>query len=74
MFHNEYHPRNPSWKGLYLFNRNDELVGYVSVATQVLMLSFDNQTEWTGFYVRAGNGIYNCFRCKGSMDWKISLL
>ena len=41
MYHNEYHPKNPSWKGLYVFNNTDELIGYISVATQQLMLSFD---------------------------------
>ena len=67
MYHNEYHPRNPSWKGLYLFNKSDELIGYVSVATQQLMLCFDSNGEWTGFFVRASNssGIYNFFDVKG---------
>jgi len=61
MFHNEYHPKNPSWKGLYLFNKNDDVIGYISVATQDLMLCFDSASQWTGFFVRAGNGIYNFF-------------
>jgi len=65
MFHNEYHPKNPAWKGLYLFNKNDEVIGYVSVATQLLMLCFDTQSEWTGFFVKAGNGIYNHFDTMG---------
>ena len=39
MFHNEYHPKNPAWKGLYIFNRTDDLIGYISIATQQLMLS-----------------------------------
>src|SRR6478735_1120770 len=57
IYHNEYHPKNPSWKGLYIFNNTDELIGYVSVATQYLMLTFDSTGEWTGFYVRATPGI-----------------
>lgn len=65
MYHNEYHPRNPSWKGLYIFNKSDEVIGYVSVATQQLMLLFDGQAEWTGFCVKAGNGIYNIYDIKG---------
>ncbi len=70
MFHNEYHPKNPSWKGLYLFNKDDELIGYVSVATQQLMLCFDTACEWTGFFVKAGNGIYNYFDIKGEWSGK----
>jgi len=34
------------------------------------MLCFDNQTEWTGFYVKAGNGIYNYFDTKGQWTGK----
>ena len=49
MYHNEYHPKNPAWKGLYIFNRTDDLIGYISVATQQLMLTFDAQGDWTGF-------------------------
>jgi len=70
MFHNEYHPMNPSWKGLYLFNKTDDVVGYISIATQVLMLCFDTQGEWTGFFVKAGNGIYNHFDVKGAWTGK----
>jgi hypothetical protein len=68
MYHNEYHPKNPSWKGLYIFNKTDDLIGYISVATQQLMLSFDLQAEWTGFYVKASPGIYNHFDVKGVWD------
>jgi hypothetical protein len=56
MYHNEYHPKNPSWKGLYIFNKTDELIGYVSIATQQLMLTFDIQGEWTGFLTKAAPG------------------
>jgi hypothetical protein len=68
MYHNEYHPKNPAWKGLYIFNRNDEVIGYISIATQQLMLSFDKQANWTGFFVRAGTGIFNHFDIKGVWD------
>lgn len=70
MYHNEYHPKNPAWKGLYIFNRTDDLIGYISVATQQLMLSFDSQGEWTGSFIKAGNGIYNHFDVKGVWDGK----
>ena len=61
MYHNEYHPKNPAWKGLYIFNKTDDLIGYVSIATQQLMLTFDIQGEWTGFYVRASPGYFQSF-------------
>src|SRR5665213_2006156 len=33
MYHNEYHPKNPVWKGLYMFNRTDDLIGYCLLYT-----------------------------------------
>ncbi len=42
MYHNEYHPKESlPGKDCIYFNRSDELIGYISVATQQLMLSFD---------------------------------
>src|SRR5665213_26203 len=70
MYHNEYHPKNPAWKGLYMFNRTDDLIGYISVATQQLMISFDAQGNWTGFFVKAASGIFNHFDVKGVWDGK----
>ncbi len=65
MFHNEFHPKSPQWKGLYIFDQQDQLVGYISVATQQLMLCFDSLCGWNGFFVRAANGVYNFFDTKG---------
>jgi hypothetical protein len=67
MFHNEFHPKSPLWRGLYIFDKDDELIGYVSVATQQLMLSFDRLSGWNGFFVRAANGVFNFFDSKG--EW-----
>jgi hypothetical protein len=67
MFHNELHPKNPAWAGRYIFNKSDELIGFLSVATQQVMLSFDANSEWNGYYVKAGSGnIYNFFDLKGT--------
>ena len=38
MFRNELHPKSPDWKGSYLFDKNDELVGFVSKASQNVLL------------------------------------
>ncbi|HCL83617.1 MAG TPA: hypothetical protein DIC22_06555, partial [Chitinophagaceae bacterium] len=48
----------------------DDLIGYISVATQQLMLSFNADGEWTGFFVKAATGIYNHFDVKGVWDGK----
>src|ERR1035438_2824851 len=54
-------PNNPTWNGLYLFNRNNELFGYISQATQNVMICFDDRGEWNGYFVRANNTMYNFF-------------
>jgi hypothetical protein len=58
-------PSTQSWKGLFLFNESNQLFGYISVATQNVMLSFDNSGTWNGYYVKAGRMMYNYFTLFG---------
>ncbi|RYY30784.1 MAG: hypothetical protein EOO04_03870 [Chitinophagaceae bacterium] len=51
MYQNVLHPKNPMWKGLYLYDKEDNLVGYITKATQDVMLCFDLDSQWCGFYV-----------------------
>ena len=64
MYQNTLHPKNPMWKGLYMYDKDDNLVGYLTKATQDVMLCFDVNTEWCGFYVRAEHNIFNHFDMK----------
>jgi hypothetical protein len=41
MYQNSLHPKNPTWKGLYMYDSTDNLIGYISVASQDVMLCFD---------------------------------
>ena len=66
MYQNGLHPKNPTWRGLYLYDSTDNLIGYVSVATHDVMLSFNLNGEWTGYYVRASPALFNCFDLKGT--------
>lgn len=58
-------PSSESWRGLFLFNDSNQLFGYISVATQNVMLSFDNSGTWNGYYVKAGREMYNYFTLFG---------
>jgi hypothetical protein len=66
MFRNELHPKSPDWKGSYLFDKNDELIGYVSKASQNVLLVFDANSQWTGYFIRATENIYNEFTPEGT--------
>jgi len=65
MYQNSLHPKNPTWKGLYMYDSTDNLIGYVSVASQDVMLYFDTTSEWTGYFVRANKTMFNFFDTKG---------
>jgi len=58
-------PSTGTWKGLFVFNDSNQIFGYISVATQDVMLSFDNGGTWNGYYVRAGSQTYNYFTLFG---------
>ncbi len=58
-------PSTETWKGLFLFNDSNHLLGYISVATQNVMLSFDSNGTWNGYYVKAGRMMYNYFTLFG---------
>src|SRR5450755_781107 len=47
-------PSTETWKGLFLFNDSNQLSGYISVATQNVLISFDDSGVWNGYYVKAG--------------------
>jgi len=64
MYQNLLHPKNPQWKGLYMYDKDDNLAGYITKATQDVMLCFDRNSEWCGFYVRAEQNIFNHFDMK----------
>ncbi len=38
MFANSLHPQNLNWQGHFLFDKDDNLIGYISIASQEVML------------------------------------
>ncbi len=67
MFANSLHPQNPTWKGHYLFDKDDKLIGFITVASQEVMLCFDMEYKWTCFYIRSSTGNFNQFSLSG--EW-----
>jgi hypothetical protein len=49
MFAVSMSPKDTRWKGLYLFDKEDELAGYITKYSQELMLEFDRNADWKYF-------------------------
>ena len=60
-------PKFEHWHGLYLFDTNNALIGYITKYSQDIMIQFDKESNWTCFYVRTAKGTYNQFNL--SADW-----
>ena len=67
MLNNILHPRNFSWKGRYLFDSTDNLLGFITVASQNILLCFNQEGHWTCYFVRTAKGTYNQFQLTG--EW-----
>ncbi|MDE3250304.1 MAG: hypothetical protein KGO82_16705, partial [Bacteroidota bacterium] len=52
-------PKFEHWHGLYVFDSNNALIGYVTKYSQDLMIQFDKESNWTCFYVRTAKGTFN---------------
>jgi len=50
---------------LYIFNKNDEVMGYIIRSYPQLMLSLNSSSDGRVFFVKAGTEIYNYFDIKG---------
>ncbi len=60
------HPSGNQWRISYLFNKSDDLVGYLTEASANILLCFDLKGEWTCYYVRSSEGSFNQFNSDGS--------
>lgn len=58
-------PQRETWKGLFYYNAKNELSGYLTRATQEVLVSFDKSALFDGYYVKAGDGLYNHFTIEG---------
>ena len=70
MFTNALHPKNSTWAGNFLFDKDDKMIGFISVACQQLLLSFNAGGEWTGYFVRSSYGTFNEFTIDGAWTGK----
>ncbi len=65
-------PKFENWHGLYLFDTNNSLIGYITKYSQDIMIQFDKESNWTFFYVRTTKGTYNQFNL--TAEWTGSFL
>ena len=65
MLNNILHPKNYSWRGKYLFDSTDNLIGFITVASQNILLCFTREGHWTCYFVKTAKGTYNQFDLTG---------
>jgi hypothetical protein len=58
-------PDDASWDGQYIFGERNELKGYITRASQEVILCFNNQMEWDGYFVKASEKLFNHFSVTG---------
>jgi len=70
MLNNTLHPGNVTWRGRYLFDSADNLIAFITVASQNILLCFDKQGRWTCYFVKTAKGTYNQFHLNGEWTGK----
>jgi hypothetical protein len=70
MLNNILHPKSYQWKGRYLFDSSDNLIGFITVASQNILLCFDKEGHWTCYFVKTAKGTYNQFQLSGEWTGK----
>lgn len=67
MMYKSLYPRNYAWKGLYIYDEKDNLIGFVSKPMRDVLICFDLKGTWTCYYVLTNEGTYNHFEING--EW-----
>jgi hypothetical protein len=65
MFVTNLSPKFITWKGQYLFDKEDNHIGYITYINQNLIAEFDKTATWKFFYVKTAKGTYNQFDLEG---------
>ncbi len=62
MYSFSLHPlTNQNWKGYYMFDKENNLTGYLVIANQFVVLDFDDKGIWKGYLVKTSTNTYNYF-------------
>jgi hypothetical protein len=67
LFYKHLYPSSSTWKGFYIYDEKDNLIGYVSRPARNVLICFDMKGVWTCYYVITQEGTYNHFDKNG--DW-----
>lgn len=65
MFVTNLSPKFVTWKGQYIFDKEDNHIGYITYINQFLIAEFDKTAAWKFFYVKTAKGTYNQFDLEG---------
>jgi hypothetical protein len=66
LMYKHLYPTSSSWKGLYIYNEKDNLIGYVTRPSKNVLICFDEEGVWTCYYVLTAEGTYNHFDMGGN--------
>ena len=66
LYYKHLYPTSTSWKGLYIYDEKDNLIGYVSKPARNVLICFDLKGVWTCYYVLTPEGTYNHFDKDGT--------
>lgn len=67
MMYKTLNPKNSLWKGYYLYDERDNLIGFITKPMNDVLICFDLRGEWTCYYVLTPEGTYNHF--EKSAEW-----
>jgi hypothetical protein len=66
LMYKHLYPTSGSWKGLYIYNEKDNLIGYITKPSRDVLICFDVKGMWTCYYVLTAQGTYNHFDIDGN--------
>lgn len=66
LLYKHLYPSSSSWKGFYIYNEKNNLIGYITRPTRNVLICFDVTGVWTCYYVLTAQGTYNHFDMDGN--------
>lgn len=59
-YNSKLNPSNGPWEGMYMFDEEANLIGFLAYASSDIYLLYDIQNKWIGYFVRS-NSNFNLF-------------
>jgi hypothetical protein len=65
MYATNLSPKFATWKGQYVFDKEDNHIGFITFINQNLVAEFGKDASWKFFYVKTAKGTFNQFNLEG---------